>query len=596
MRYSRIALLSTLSAIALLTTSNTSPAFAPEVTDMGLLHAHNSTWQVGKIDAKNSSYCAMGQQFDKEISLAFARSPAGSNSLALTFPGNILDTGMTYQITMQVDDEEARRFNVRPASAHSFIIQTGQDDDFYSSLGTNGTLHVSMPTMDLSFDLARFSSSYISLVSCSEKLPQHDGPRTAAMPVAPVDSAALPATTVAPAKTAAVVTPAPVILTAPKPPVDDMQMQVDAVRASLNKKGLDAPVVASAPVAKPVVAAAPVSLASQIPSDMVSTPVAVAKQQPITWAKAAPAPVYTPTPTHVTTPAEENEKLFAENIALKSKLAQLQTKVDETENNTKLLRSEKNDLQAKMDMKDRQYQMLESAANAKDHDLDAVRSVSNTDSKALIDAQTELAALRHDHDQALNELQSKLSEKTAEYDNLQKQFAEGSEVRHTAQQRSVEAEAELETLRQRLAQAQEQIASNEQQKSDLTTQVEFQGQQNKTLLQRLQDQLSKATQQLSMVESQLTSVAMQRDDLASQLDAETNKNKALEADLQVKTREIAYHAMPSSGSAAAPAPVISDAAPTPAAHDNMNLLGRMFSSHSSSPKAAAPDFDTVVVQ
>jgi hypothetical protein len=596
MRYSKIVLLSTLSAIALLATSNTSPAFAPEVTDMGLLHAHNSTWQVGKIDAKNSSYCAMGQQFDKEISLAFARSQNGSNSLAITFPGNILDTGMTYPITMQVDDEEARRFNARPASAHSFIIQTGQDDDFYSSLGTNGTLHMSMPTMDISFDLTRFSSAYISLVSCSEKLPQHEGPRTAAMPVAPVDSAALPATTLAPSKTAAIAG-APVILTAPKP-VDDMQMQVDAVRASLNKKGLDAPVVATAPAAKTVVAAAPVSLASQIPDDMVSARTATAKQ-PITWAKAAATPVYTPTPIHVTTPAEENEKLFAENIALKSKLAQLQTKVDETDNNVKLIRSEKNDLQSKMDMKDRQYQMLESAANAKDHDLDAVRSVSNTDSKALIDAQTELAALRHDHDQALNELQSKLSEKTAEYDNLQKQFAEGSEVRQHTQQRSVEAEAELETLRQRLAQAQEQIASNEQQKSDLTTQVEFQGQQNKTLLQRVQDQLSKATQQLSMVESQLTSVAMQRDDLSSQLDTEVNKNKALEADLQVKQRELAYHSTPAYAapvSSASIAPVISDAVPAPAAHDDMNLLGRMFASHSSSSKAASPDFDTVVVQ
>src|ERR1035437_5554558 len=163
MRYSRLVLLSTLSAFALLAASTTSRAFAPTVTDVGMLRPHN-VWQVGAINAQNANYCAMVNQFDKEISLAFARNTAGFGSLAIDFPGGILETGMTYQITLQVDDLEVRQFNVRAASPRSIIVQIGQDEDFYSSLGSNGTLHITLPTVDMKFDLNRFSSSYISLI------------------------------------------------------------------------------------------------------------------------------------------------------------------------------------------------------------------------------------------------------------------------------------------------------------------------------------------------------------------------------------------------------------------------------------------------
>ena len=171
MRYSKLALLSTLSGFALLTATSSSPAFAPSVTDLGLLR-QQETWQVSNVDAKNAKYCAMATQFDKEISLAFARSPSGAGSLAMSFPGNILDTGMTYQVSMQVDDMQPRRYDVRATSPHSLIVQIGRDEDFYSALGGNGTLRISLPTMNMRFDLAKFSSSYISLVSCTSKLPQ----------------------------------------------------------------------------------------------------------------------------------------------------------------------------------------------------------------------------------------------------------------------------------------------------------------------------------------------------------------------------------------------------------------------------------------
>lgn len=511
MRYSKLALLSSLSAFALLTATS-SPAFAPSVTNLGLLRPQN-IWQVSDINAKTASYCAMVSQFDKGISLAFARSPSGSGSLAIGFPSNVLDTSIEYQVTLQVDDLAARTYDVRPASPRSLIIQIGRDEEFYGTMGNNGTLRILMPTMDMRFDLAKFSGSYISLVSCTNNLPHHEGPRTAAMPVEPVEKASLSG--------------------------DDADARTDLKKKAETK----IPTVSSA-----VPAAAPVPAKTAAKADLAN----------ITWTKGNDKndALFT------TSISGGSENTTAANIELKSKISQMNLQQTELTNDANLLKSEKQDLQSKLDMKEKQLQLLEASLNAKDRALASVRSVSNDDSKSLADMQAQLASLKRDRDQAVADLQLKLTEKTAQYDSLQKQFTDASEARRTAQEKFTQDEAELETLRQRLAQGQQQIASDEQQKSDLATQVEFQGQQNRTLLQRVQYRLSKATEQISLLESQLTSVAMQRDDLATQLDTETSKNKALEARLEVKQREMSYNpstTMPVTG--------------TPAASDNMNLLG-----------------------
>ncbi len=537
MRYARLVLLSTLSAFAL-TASTTSPAFGPSTTDIGLLKPHG-IWQVGSVNAKNASYCAMVGQFDKEVSLAFARSPSGFGSLAINFPGEILETGNPYEVTLQVDDLEARRYNIRASSARSLIVQIGQDEDFYSSLGSNGTLHIGLPNVDVKFDLKKFSGSYISLISCADKLNQHEGPRTAAMPVTPVEKTPLPDGKAVETKTAEL---KPVELKAPPGVVP-------------------APAVKTAAKPSPAVPAVTIVAAAQKKTDTAphekGLAVAEAKAAPASVAVSAPAPAHVPDITWSTADKKdqaniaaasqlthENTNVNEQNLELKGKLAQ--SAIDQTEltNNVNLLKSEKYDLQSKLDMKDKQAKLLEAALSAKDRDLSSVRSLSNGDSKTLVEAQAELAALKRDHAAQISELQSKLAERTAQYDTLQKQFTDGGETRRTAETRASQSQIELETLRQRLAQAQAQIASTESQKSDLATQVEFQGQQSKTLLQRVQEQLSKATQQISLLESQMTSVAMQRDDLASQLDAEANKNKALQASLEVKERELAYQSGP----------------------------------------------------
>ena len=580
MRYSKIILLSTLSAFALLTTTATSQAslFSSSATDVGLLKPH-ANWQVGPIDAKNTSYCAMINQFDKEISLAFARSNSGYGSLAIDFPGSILETGTTYPVTVQVDDTEARQYNVRASSPHSIIIQIGQDEDFYSSLGGNGTLHIGMPTVDMKFDLRKFSSSYISLISCSDKLPQQhgSGPKTAAMPVSPVEKLPLAgATTQVPAADKVmsadkglkpvILTPPPVklafatmapnadsppALTAmPAPPPsqvmtqkseDDLQIQMDAVRKSLHEI-ID---VHTAENTSPALGVQPKSAGMTTGDTLTAEEKASAVVPPhaagIVWtAENKQDDSKTGDQNYLVNKlANENKAITEENTELKKKLAQAEVSESSLGNKVSVLKAEKDDLQAKLDMQDRQSKLMQAALSAKERDLSAIRSLSVEDSKTLADVQGELNSLKRDHSSTVADLQSKLAEKSAQYDSLQKQFSDAGVASRSAEDQVSKAQTELDQSRERFSQAQVQLAASEQQKSELSSQIESQSQQNKTLLGNMQQELEKARDQVSMLESQMMSVALQRDDLSSQMDLKQKENNELQQSIKGKEKDLA---------------------------------------------------------
>jgi hypothetical protein len=193
MRYSRITLLSSLSAFALMAASATSSqAFMFGGGNDAL--KPRSAWQVGPIDAASTSYCAMVNQFDQDVSLAFARSPGGNGSLAINVPDKNFETGKMYDLMLQVDKGEARRYSVRATGPSSLIVQVGQDDSLYSALAQNGILRVVTPSMDMKFKLGDFSGSYLSMANCLSTLPQQrgDGPKTAALPVTSVEKTSLP--------------------------------------------------------------------------------------------------------------------------------------------------------------------------------------------------------------------------------------------------------------------------------------------------------------------------------------------------------------------------------------------------------------------
>lgn len=203
MRYSKLVLLSTLSAFALMGSSTARAVSTAEPVDLGMLQSKKD-WNVGAVNTQNINYCAMVGQFDQNVSLAFARNPDGFGSLAIDFNTQRLETGKTYEVMMQVDDQEARQYTVRAANPRSLIVQIGQDEEFYNALSGNGTLNIEVGSIDMSFLLNKFSRSYISLINCADKL-QHrnDGPRTAAMPVPPVEKTPLPGAVAAPVVAAA---------------------------------------------------------------------------------------------------------------------------------------------------------------------------------------------------------------------------------------------------------------------------------------------------------------------------------------------------------------------------------------------------------
>ncbi|MFH1157492.1 MAG: hypothetical protein V1721_01190 [Pseudomonadota bacterium] len=186
MRAFGIALLSVFCVFVFLTAAQ---AFALPAADIGLLKPQGR-WNVGIVKAQGAAYCVMTNRFDGEVTLAFARSPEGYGSIAVDFQGSFFRPGTEYEVVLQADDAKARTFAGRADGGRSVIVQIGLDDGFYLSLKGDGNLRIGLPEMDMTFALREFSSSYISLLDCAGKL-RHQGLRTAAMPVPPVEKASL---------------------------------------------------------------------------------------------------------------------------------------------------------------------------------------------------------------------------------------------------------------------------------------------------------------------------------------------------------------------------------------------------------------------
>jgi len=186
MRVFGVALLLVFSVFAFLTVTQ---AFAQPAADIGLLKSHGK-WNVGIVKAQGALYCVMTNKFDGEVTLAFARNREGYGSVAVGFRGSFFKPKSEYEVVLQADDAKARKFAGRANDGHSVIVQIGMDDGFYLSLKGDGNLRVGLPEMDMTFDLREFSTSYISLLDCAGKL-RHKGPRTATMPVSPVEKSTL---------------------------------------------------------------------------------------------------------------------------------------------------------------------------------------------------------------------------------------------------------------------------------------------------------------------------------------------------------------------------------------------------------------------
>lgn len=515
MSYTKHTLLSTLSAVAMLTAASTASfAFSPFVTNMGMLKTHRD-WNVGAVTMQNlKKYCAMVNKFDEGVTLAFARSPDGLGSLAINFAGRVLDAGKNYDVTLQVDDNETRQYTVNAANASSIVIQIGQDEAFYTTLGGNGVLHVDFSSLTMDFMLEGFASSYISLVSCADRLPRDTatktaaaapppassgdvGPRTEAQPVASVEKADLPPQTAQ---------QQPVPSTVPP-----------SLNAAANNQSAEGG--SEAEVSK---------LAAQI-SGTTTAPIALTADAKTVQTKAAEEPRVRPVTLQeqvdlVRKFADESRAAQEESRSLKDKLDKTLQEQDNLKSKIDVLNQEKEVLSARAEMQEKQKKALEAALAEKEKNLENVRSVSIEDNKTLTTTRRELDDIKQGHLSTLKEVQDKLAEKNEQYARLQNQFAELQGLQRETAQQALRVQAELDNARLTLTSTQDRLGSTER--------------QSNSIFDSMRLRLETAQTQVINLQGQVNALTSEKIALTDRLAAEQRKNRDLQASLDERERRV----------------------------------------------------------
>lgn len=185
MRRSHLGFLTAVSLAALVSASTSTQAVTPPTMNLGLLKPQDH-WKVGTVNADGASYCAMVGKFDKQVVLAFARSPEGYGSIAMDFRERFFEPAAEYEVDLKVDGSKTRTLVGRASSDRSVVVQVGQDDRFFEALKSNSSLDIGMPTIDVSFSLRQFAASYKNLVKCSGQL-SSDTPKVEKSDLSPID-------------------------------------------------------------------------------------------------------------------------------------------------------------------------------------------------------------------------------------------------------------------------------------------------------------------------------------------------------------------------------------------------------------------------
>ncbi|MEZ0225477.1 MAG: hypothetical protein ACAH83_13050 [Alphaproteobacteria bacterium] len=197
MRRSTLAVLATVSLAALVSVATASEAVQPPGVILGVLKPVED-WKVGTVKVSGASFCAMVNKFDSGIGLAFARSPEGYGTVAMDVRQNLFTPNNTYDVQLKASGGVTRKVQGKATSARSIVLQVGQDKALYDALNGNGTMQITLPAADISFSLAKFSNSFKSLVTCSNKLAAKSetksaggAPKMPAAKVADVEQASL---------------------------------------------------------------------------------------------------------------------------------------------------------------------------------------------------------------------------------------------------------------------------------------------------------------------------------------------------------------------------------------------------------------------
>ncbi|MFN7113506.1 MAG: hypothetical protein ACK4PK_04020 [Alphaproteobacteria bacterium] len=169
MRRPSFYVLTSVSLAALMALATVTEAMQPAVQMLGVLKPKEQ-WKVGTVDASGAPYCAMVGKFDQASTLAFARSPDGFGSLGIEFHDDLFKTGKKYEVSLALENLAPRTFSGEASTARSLVLQIGEDEALYESLGRSNTLRVTTSAIDVRFGIDKFQTHYKKLLTCANVL------------------------------------------------------------------------------------------------------------------------------------------------------------------------------------------------------------------------------------------------------------------------------------------------------------------------------------------------------------------------------------------------------------------------------------------
>ncbi|HYD17417.1 MAG TPA: hypothetical protein VEF76_02930 [Patescibacteria group bacterium] len=126
-------------------------------------------WEIGPINAASPTgvkFCSMKNIFEGGHMLVVARDAEGSNSLAISFPEKLLQSGGQYTVDISAG-KLTRRMIALAGTPQVLLIQMGLDREFYAALQKQPALTLSFAKQNISFSLTGTQDALNSLTQCA---------------------------------------------------------------------------------------------------------------------------------------------------------------------------------------------------------------------------------------------------------------------------------------------------------------------------------------------------------------------------------------------------------------------------------------------
>lgn len=144
-----------------------------------------TAWAISRVDGaqgapQGSGYCTMAQKFNGDVVLNVAQNRQGQLSLAADFQQNKFDLSKEYKATVQIGNDKAQNFTIKPQSNQAIVVGLGADKSFVEGLKAGAPLTISLNGDAYKFNTSRFGDGVSQLNTC---LASFDTAPAAAKPV-----------------------------------------------------------------------------------------------------------------------------------------------------------------------------------------------------------------------------------------------------------------------------------------------------------------------------------------------------------------------------------------------------------------------------